>query len=98
MGMLDLFREWMEQRHGKSLPRRRTGLVKLEALESRLVLSPMLTGTTLTVNGTAADDTISVKQDLSTGVTVVIDGTTTNLLVPEQRSMRSTRFWSSGWR
>ena len=76
MGILDLFRQWVEQRNGKHRPRRRAGLVTVETLESRLVLSPMLSGTTLQVDGTPTNDAISVTQNAA-GVTVVINGTTT---------------------
>lgn len=77
MGMLDLFREWQRTRSGKFRARRRTGSMRVEELEIRRVLSPMLTGSTLEVDGTAAANVIAVTQDV-TGVTVTIDGTTTS--------------------
>jgi len=77
MGMLDLFREWQRARNGKFHARRRASLMRVEELEIRRVLSPVLMGSTLEVDGTAAPNVIAVTQDV-TGVTVTIDGTTTS--------------------
>lgn len=77
MGMLGLFRAWLDCRNEKSRARRRVGLLRAETLEYRRMLTPGVTGTTLEVDGTAAADTISVKQDAA-GVTVMVNNVTNN--------------------
>ena len=77
MGMLDLFRNWLDHKRGQFRPRHRTGNLGIESLEIRRVLSPVLVGTTLTIDGTAAADTVDLTQDAS-GVKVVLNGVETN--------------------
>lgn len=77
MGMLELFRNWLDHKRGQFRPRSRTVFSTTESLEVRRVLSPVLIGTTLTIEGTAAADTISVTQDAS-GVKVVQNGVEKN--------------------
>ena len=79
MGMLDLFRNWLDHKRGQFRPRHRTGNLRIESLEVRRVLSPVLVGTTLTIDGTAAADTIALTQDAA-GVKVVLNGVETNYM------------------
>ncbi|WP_397570756.1 beta strand repeat-containing protein [Schlesneria sp. T3-172] len=76
MGMLDLFRNWLDHKRGQFRPRTRLGYTGIELLEARRVLSPVLMGTTLKIDGTAGADTISVTQD-SNGVKVIQNGVET---------------------
>ena len=76
MGILGLFREWQKFGLTGIRPRHRKSVIRTEALEYRRMLSPMLNGTTLQVDGTAAADAISVTQDAA-GVSVTINNVTT---------------------
>lgn len=77
MGILGLFREWQKSGLTNNRPRNRKTAVRTEVLEFRRMLSPMLNGTTLQVDGTNSSDVISVVQD-SNGVTVTINNVETN--------------------
>ncbi len=76
MGMLDLFREWQNSGSKKFRPRRRRGLERTEVLEFRRMLSVVLTGTTVRIDGSATPDTVTISQN-SSGVSVTENGTVT---------------------
>ncbi len=76
MGMLDLFREWQNSGSKRFRPRRRRGFEPTEVLELRRMLSAVLTGTTVRIDGSVSADTVTILQN-STGVTVTENGTTT---------------------
>ena len=76
MGMLNLFREWQNSGSKKFRPRRRSGFERTEVLEFRRMLSVVLNGTTVRIDGSAAPDVVTINQN-SAGVSVVENGTLT---------------------
>ena len=76
MGMLELFREWQNSGSKRFRPRRRRGLERTEVLELRQMLSSVLIGTTVRIDGSAGVDTVTILQN-STGVTITENGNTT---------------------
>ena len=76
MGMLDLFREWQNSGSKKFRPRRRRGLERTEVLEFRRMLSVVLTGTTVRIDGSATPDTVTINQSTN-GLSVTENNTTT---------------------
>ena len=78
MGMLDLVRTWLQIRSERSQPRRRLRQGTIEQLEFRRMLSPVLVGSTLTVNA-ATGAPISVTQNLS-GTSVTVDSANYNFV------------------
>lgn len=77
MGMLDLFREWQNSGSKKFRPRRRRGLERAEVLEFRRMLSVVLIGTTVRIDGSATPDNVTISQN-SSGVSVTENGTVTS--------------------
>ena len=76
MGMLDLFREWQNSGSKKFRPRRRRRLECTEVLEFRRMLSVVLNGTTVRIDGSAVPDIVTIYQN-SSGVSVTENGAVT---------------------